>query len=64
MENGIFLLSLSVVKEMPIIVNLGVLLDLFIAIFILGLMVNSINKKFDGLEVTHLSDLKDCEYDD
>ena len=64
MENGIFLLSLSVVKEMPIIVNLGVLLDLFIAVFILGLMVNSINKKFDGLEVTHLSDLKDCEYDD
>lgn len=64
MENGIFLLSLSVVKEMPIVVNLGVLLDLFIAIFILGLMVNSINKKFDGLEVAHLSDLKDCEYDD
>lgn len=64
MENGIFLLSLSVVKEMPIVVNLGVLLDLFIAIFILGLMVNSINRKFDGLEVTHLSDLKDCEYDD
>jgi hydrogenase-4 component E len=64
MENGIFLLSLSVVKEMPIIVNLGVLLDLFIAVFILGLMVNRINKEFDGLEVTHLSDLKDCEYDD
>jgi len=64
MENGIFLLSLSVVKEMPIIVNLGVLLDLFIAVFILGLLVNRINKEFDGLEVAHLSDLKDCEYDD
>lgn len=64
MENGIFLLSLSVVKEMPIIVNLGVLLDLFIAVFILGLLVNRINKEFEGLEVSHLSDLKDCEYDD
>ena len=64
MENGIFLLSLSVVKEMPVIVNLGVLLDLFIAVFILGLLVNRINKEFDGLEVSHLSDLKDCEYDD
>lgn len=64
MENGIFLLSLSVVKEMPMIVNLGVLLDLFIAVFILGLLVNHINKEFDGLEVAHLSDLKDCEYDD
>ncbi|MCM1265092.1 MAG: hypothetical protein NC200_02745 [Candidatus Gastranaerophilales bacterium] len=64
MENGIFLLSLSVVKEMPIIVNLGVLLDLFIAVFILGLLVNHINREFDDLEVAHLSDLKDCEYDD
>ena len=64
MENGIFLLSLSVAKEMPVIVNLGVLLDLFIAVFILGLLVNRINREFEGLEVTQLSDLKDCEYDD
>ena len=49
---------------MPVIVNLGVLLDVFIAVFILGLLVNRINKEFDGLEVTQLSDLKDCEYDD
>ena len=34
MENGIFLLSLSVAKEMPILVNIGVLLDVFIAISI------------------------------
>lgn len=64
MENGIFLLSLSVAKEMPMIVNLGVLLDLFIAVFILGLLVKHINTKFEDLEVSHLSDLKDCEYVD
>ena len=64
MENGIFLLSLSVAKEMPMIVNLGVLLDLFIAVFILGLLVKHINTKFDDLEIAHLSDLRDCEYVD
>ncbi len=64
MENGIFLLSLSVAKEMPMVVNLGVLLDLFIAVFILGLLVKHINTKFDDLEVSHLSDLRDCEYVD
>ncbi len=64
MENGIFLLSLSVAKEMPILVNIGVLLDVFIAIYILGLFVSEINSEFNDLEVTHLSDLKDCEYDD
>lgn len=64
MENGIFLLSLSVAKEMPLIVNLGVLLDLFIAVFILGLLVKHINTKFEDMEISHLSDLKDCEYVD
>ncbi len=64
MENGIFLLSLSVAKEMPIIVNLGVLLDIFIAVFILGMLVREINNEFDDLEVSHLSDLKDYEYND
>ena len=64
MENGIFLLSLSAVKEMPMLVNLGVLLDVFIAVYILGLFVNVINKEFKDLEVSNLSDLKDYEYND
>ena len=64
MENGIFLLSLSVAKEMPVIVNLGVLLDLFIAVFILGMLVREIDHEFHDLEVSHLSDLKDYEYND
>jgi len=59
MENGIFLLSLSIAKEMPILVNLGVLLDVFIAVYILGLFVNVINKEFNDLDVSHLSELKD-----
>ncbi len=61
MENGMFLLSLSVAKEMPMLVNIGVLLDVFIAVYILGLFVNVINKEFKDLEVSHLSDLKDYE---
>ena len=64
MENGIFLLSLSVAKEMPVIVNLGVLLDLFIAVFILGMLIREIDQEFHDLEVSHLSDLKDYEYND
>ena len=65
MENGIFLLSLSVAKEMPIIVNLGVLLDLFIAVFILGILIREIDSEFHhDMEVSHLSDLKDYDYND
>lgn len=61
MENGIFLLSLSVAKEMPMLVNIGVLLDVFIAIYILGLFVSEINSELGDLEVSHLSDLKDYD---
>lgn len=64
MENGIFLLSLSVAKEMPVLVNMGVLLDVFIAVYILGLFVNVINKEFNDLEVSNLSELKDYENND
>ena len=64
MENGIFLLSLSVAKEMPILVNIGVLLDVFIAIYILGLFVSQINTELGDMEIAHLSDLKDCEDND
>ena len=64
MENGIFLLSLSVAKEMPILVNIGVLLDVFIAIYILGLFVSQINTELGDMEIAHLSDLKDCENND
>ena len=61
MENGIFLLSLAVAKEMPIIVNLGVLLDIFIAVFILGMLIKEIDSEFKDLDISQLSDLKDYE---
>lgn len=64
MENGIFLLSLSVAKEMPMIVNMGVLLDVFIAIFILGMLVDKINIVFEELDACSLCNLKDCSCDD
>ncbi len=64
LENGIFLLSLCVAKKMSMIVNIGVLLDVFIAVFILGLLVNRINDVFEELNACKLCSLKDCECDD
>lgn len=61
LENGIFLLSLSVAKEMPLIVNLGVLLDVFIAVFILGLLIGEIGSIYGNPDVSQLCNLKDSE---
>lgn len=59
LENGIFLLSLSAAKEMPLIVNLGVLLDIFVGIFLLGLFANRVQTAFDEMHIDALTELKD-----
>lgn len=64
MENGIFLLSLSIEKEMPLVVNAGVLLDIFIAVFILGFLVHRIDRTFDKDTMDVLVQLKDSDNND
>lgn len=58
-ENGIFLLSLSVAEEMPMLVDMGVLLDVFIGVFLLGFFVNRISSVFDEAHSEALTQLKD-----
>ncbi len=59
LENGNFLMALSIVKEMPFIVALGVLLDIFIAIYLLGLFVNKVQDEYSEIHIDTLSKLKD-----
>jgi hydrogenase-4 membrane subunit HyfE len=49
---------------MPVIVNLGVLLDIFIAIFILGLLIGKIKTIFQDVDCCKLCNLKDCNCND
>jgi hydrogenase-4 component E len=59
LENGIFLLSLSVANEMPLLINLGVLLDLFVGIYLLVIFFNMIQSMYDGNNIDVLTELKD-----
>lgn len=59
LENGIFLLGTAVVSELPMTIELGVLLDLFVVVFLMGIALNKIKSTFAGFEVTHLDRLKD-----
>ncbi|HNR40255.1 MAG TPA: hypothetical protein PKN61_14570 [Acidobacteriota bacterium] len=59
LENGIFLLSLSMAREMPLLVNLGVLLDIFLGIFLLGLFATKIKSTFDESKIDALTHLRD-----
>ncbi len=58
-ENGIFLLSLSVGNTMPMMVNLAILLDVFMGILILGIFINHVGDTFNSIEIDNLSKLKD-----
>ncbi|MBY0481371.1 MAG: hypothetical protein K2Q21_08455 [Chitinophagaceae bacterium] len=58
-ENGVFILSLAVGNEMPMLVNLGILLDIFASIFLLGLFVNKIGDILKDVDVDQLKNLKD-----
>ncbi len=58
-ENGVFILSLAVGNEMPMLVNLGVLLDIFASVLILGIFINKIGDVFKDADVDQLISLKD-----
>lgn len=59
LENGIFILGLALLDAMPFLVEMGVLLDLFVAIFVMGIIIHHINREFSTLDTTSLSELKE-----
>lgn len=58
-ENGIFVLSLALGSEMTILVNIGIMLDVFVSVLVLGIFTNRIGDTFEAMSVDNLSNLKD-----
>jgi hydrogenase-4 component E len=58
-ENGVFVLSLAAGNEMPNLVNLGIMLDVFASVMILGIFFNKIGDVFKDADVDQLTDMKD-----
>ncbi len=46
-ENGIFLFAVSLFDAMPTLIELGILLDIFVAVFIMAIVLNHINEEFE-----------------
>lgn len=59
LENGIFIFGLLLVEAMPFLVEVGVLLDLFVGIFVLSIILHHIQREFASLDTRRLSLLKD-----
>jgi len=58
-ENGVFVLSLAIGNEMPMLVNLGIMLDIFASVLILGIFFNKIGDVLKDPDVSRLRNLKD-----
>jgi hydrogenase-4 component E len=58
-ENGVFILSLAVGNEMTMLVNIGIMMDIFVSVLVLGIFVNRIGDTFEAMSVDNLTNLKD-----
>lgn len=59
LENGIFMFGLLLLEAMPFLVEVGVLLDLFVAIFVMGIIIHRISQEFSTVSELKLSALKE-----
>lgn len=59
LENAVFLFSLTIGNEMPMLINTAILLDIFISVLILGAFATRIGRATESMESEDLAQLKD-----
>lgn len=59
LENGIFIFGLLLVTAIPIMVEIGVLLDLFVGIFVMAIVVNHVSRALPSASTEHLTTLRE-----
>jgi hydrogenase-4 component E len=59
MENALFFAATSATYGMPMVVELGIALDVLVGMLILGVFMFQIREQFDSLDIAHLEKLKD-----
>ncbi len=59
LENGIFVFAQLLHEAVPFLVEVGVLLDLLVGIFVMGIVINHIQREFSSLDTERLAELRD-----
>jgi hydrogenase-4 component E len=59
LENGIFIFGLTLVEAMPFLVEIGVLLDVLVGVFVMGVVVEHIVREFSSLGGDELTELRE-----
>jgi len=64
MENGIYSFGMALAIKQPILVEIGVLLDVFVAVFVMGITIFHISREFDDIDVDQLTMLSEIKTTD
>ena len=59
LENGIFIFAVLLSSALPLMVEAGVLLDLLVGVFVMGIVLNQISREFSTLNTERLTALKE-----
>lgn len=59
LENGIFIFGVLLMEAMPMVIEMGVLLDLFVGIFVSCIIISKINQSFSSMDTRILTSLKE-----
>lgn len=57
-ENGISMAAILVTRGIPMIIELGIFLDVLTAVLIMGILVYKINENFDSIDINKLKKLR------
>lgn len=59
LENGVFVFGQFLTHEMPMVVEMGILLDVLVGVFVMGIAINHISREFDHIDTAALTSLRD-----
>jgi hydrogenase-4 component E len=59
LENGIYVFGVGLVAGTPAVLEMGVLLDVFVAVFVMGIAIFHISREFDHIDADQLTALRD-----
>ena len=59
LENGIYLFGMLLIQSTPMLVESGILLDVTVGVFVIGIIVDRIQRAFDSLDTRNLTTLRE-----
>lgn len=59
LENGIYIFGIALLIEQAFLIELAILLDIFVAVFVMGITIFHISREFDHIDTDQMSQLQD-----